>query len=83
MWKNFGNQVKEAFMKLLHKTSSISIYLIQSGFQAFKNRIRAELNATSGINLDDIANDDDLYSFYRNGESTDFVVASLGGGIDD
>lgn len=71
-------------MKLLRKTSAISFYKIHTGFQAFKNRIREELNSTSsGVNLDDVLNDDDLYSFYRNGESADFVAASLGGCIDD
>lgn len=74
----------EGFMKLLHKTSAISFYRIHTGFQAFKNRIREELSSrTSGVNLDDVLNDDDLYSFYRNGDSADFVAASLGGSMDD
>ena len=71
------------FMNLLHKTSAISFYKIQSGFVAFKSRIREVLGATSEINLDDVMNDDDLYSFYRNGESADFVAAAIGGSIAD
>ena len=70
-------------MNLLHKTSAISFYKIHSGFIAFKNRIREVLGATSEINLDDVMNDDDLYSFYRNGESADFVAAAIGGSIAD
>lgn len=70
-------------MNLLHKTSAISFYKIHSGFVAFKSRIREVLGATSEINLDDVMNDDDLYSFYRNGESADFVAAAIGGSVAD
>ncbi|MBO7413595.1 MAG: hypothetical protein J6U20_08040 [Fibrobacter sp.] len=71
-------------MNLLHKTSAISFYKIHSGFVAFKRRIREELGATaSEVNLEDVMNDDDLYSFYRNGDSPDFVAATIGGSMVD
>jgi len=64
-------------MKLLHKTSALSFYLIHSGFKAFKNRVKEELAASGGGNLDDFIDDDSLHAFYRNGESPDYVAASL------
>lgn len=64
-------------MKLFHKTSALSFYMIHTGFMNFKARIKEELNATSGENLDDILDDDALQVFYRNGESPDFVAASI------
>lgn len=70
-------------MKLLHKTSAISFYMIHSGFLTFKNRISEELSSTCGINLEDVVNDDDLYSFYRNGDSAEYVAAAIGGCMDD
>ena len=71
-------------MKLLHKTSSIPFYMIHSGFVAFKRRIREELGTTtSEINLDDVLNDDDLYSYYRTGDSPDYVVAAIAGCMAD
>lgn len=70
-------------MKLLHKTSAISFYMIHSGFHAFKSRISEELSSTCGINLEDVMDDDDLYSFYRNGDSADFVAAAIGGSMED
>ena len=45
-------------MKPIHKTSAISFYLINSGFQAFKNRIREELGAISSISLESLIDDD-------------------------
>lgn len=66
-------------MKPIHKTSAISFYLINSGFQAFKNRIREELGAISSISLESLIDDASLQSFYRAGESADFVAASIAG----
>ena len=66
-------------MKIIHKTSAISFYMIHSGFSSFKNRIREELSATSGINLDDVLDEQSLYNYYRSGETPDFVAASICG----
>lgn len=64
-------------MKLLHKTSTLSFYRIHTGFLTFKNRIKEILNATSKINLEDLIDDDSLCAFYRNGDSADFVAATI------
>lgn len=66
-------------MNLIHKTSAITYSILHTGFQSFKNRIREELSATSGVNLDDILDDDSLYKIYQNGESAEYVVASING----
>lgn len=70
-------------MKLLHKTSTISFYLIHTGFQTFKNRIREILNLTSKVNLEDVIDDTSLGVYYRNGDSPEFVAASIIGPIID
>ena len=41
-------------MKLFHKTSALSFYMIHSGFLAFKTRVKEELDAAGGGNLDDL-----------------------------
>ena len=64
-------------MNLLHKTSAISFSLLHSGFLTFKNRVRAILSATSGTNLEDYMDDDQLCCFYRNGDSPEFVAATV------
>ena len=64
-------------MKLFHKTSALSFYMIHSGFMAFKARVKEELDATGGGNLDDLLDDDSLHAYYRNGDSPDYVAASL------
>ena len=74
-------------MKLFHKTSALSFYMIHSGFLAFKTRVKEELDAAGGGNLDDLLDDDSLHayyrngdspdSYYRNGDSPDYVAASL------
>jgi hypothetical protein len=66
-------------MKPIHKTSAISFYLINSGFQVFKNRVCEELGAISSISLESLIDDASLQSFYRAGESADFVAASIAG----
>ncbi|MCQ2064168.1 MAG: hypothetical protein MJY99_12615 [Fibrobacter sp.] len=66
-------------MKFFHKTSALSIYKISSGFQSFKTRIREILSATSHATLEDFLDDDSLYAYYRNGESAEFVAASISG----
>ena len=68
-----------AIMNLFQKTSAITFSILHPGFQVFKNRIREELSATSGVFLDDILDDDSLYKIYRNGESAEYVVASING----
>lgn len=71
-------------MKIFRKTSALSFYLLKSGFQAFKARIKEELDATGTVNLDDIIDDEELRAFYRRGESPAFVAAALcSAGIDD
>jgi len=64
-------------MKLFRKTSALSFYLLTSGFQSFKARVKEELDSSSGVNLDDVIDDEDLRVFYRNGESPAFVAAAL------
>ena len=66
-------------MKPIHKTSAITFYLINSGFKAFKNRIREELSAISNVPLESLIDDSGLQSYYRSGESADFVAACLAG----
>ena len=65
-------------MKLFHKTQAVALYyLFHPGFQAFKERVKDELNSTSGINLEDIMDDSNLYAYYQQGESADFVAACI------
>ncbi|WP_298768284.1 hypothetical protein [uncultured Fibrobacter sp.] len=64
-------------MRFFHKTSALSFYLIHSGFKAFKDRVKEELAATGGGNLDDLMDDDSLHAYYRNGDSPDYVAATL------
>lgn len=64
-------------MRLFNRTSSLSFYLIHSGFKAFKARVKEELAAAGGGNLDDFIDDDCLHTYYRSGESPDFVAAAL------
>lgn len=66
-------------MKPFHKTSATTFYLINSGFTAFKNRIREELSALSSVPLESLIDDSILQNYYRCGESADFVAASLAG----
>lgn len=70
-------------MKLFHKTSALSFYMIHSGFKAFKTRVKEELDAAGGGNLDDLLDDDSLHTFYRNGDSAAFVAASLCPGLEE
>ena len=66
-------------MKPIHKTSAISFYLINSGFQAFKTRVREELGSICSASLESLIDDTVLQHYYRSGESADFVAASLAG----
>lgn len=67
-------------MKILHKAPALSFYMIHTGFLTFKRRIMEELSSTSGVNLDDVVDDDTLHSYYRSGESPAFVAAAIWGG---
>ena len=68
----------EDTMKLLQKTPKAALYyLFHPGFQTFKERIKDELTSTSGINLDDVVDDSNLYAYYQQGESADFVAACI------
>ena len=65
-------------MKLFRKTQAAALYyLLHPGFQTFKERIKDELNTTSGINLEDIMDDSNLSAYYQQGESADFVAACI------
>ena len=64
-------------MKLLHKTSAIPFYLIHTGFQAFKCRLREILSATSGLTLEDYIDDESLGTYYRNGDSPEYIAAAI------
>ena len=66
-------------MKTIHKTSAISFYLINSGFKAFKNRIREELSAICSTPLESLVDDSSLQVYYRSGESADYVAACIAG----
>lgn len=70
-------------MKLLHKTSAISFYLIHTGFQSFKSRLREILSTTSNATLEDYVDDDTLCAYYRNGDSPEFVAAAIIGPYGD
>ena len=65
-------------MKMLQKTQTTALYyLFHTGFQTFKERIKDELTFTSGVNLEDIMDDSNLYAYYQQGESADFVAACI------
>ena len=64
-------------MKLLHKSSAIPFYLIHTGFQAFKSRLREILSATSGLTLEDYIDDESLCTYYRNGDSPEYIAAAI------
>ncbi len=49
-----------------------------SGFQVFKHRLMEELGVR-GFQLDDCADEDHLYSLYRQSEPTQFIVEQLCG----
>lgn len=71
-------------MRLLRKTPAIPFHLLKSGFQAFKARVKEELDTSGSVNLDDVIDDEDLRTFYRNGDSAAFVAAALcPAGFDD
>ena len=64
----------EATMKMFHKTQTAALYyLLHTGFQSFKERIKDELTSTSGINLEDVMDDSNLYAYYP----ADFVAACI------
>lgn len=68
----------EAPMKLLHKTPAAALYyLFHPGFQTFKERIKDELTSKSSINLEDVMDDSNLYAYYQQGESADYVAAYI------
>lgn len=69
-------------MKALKKTSSVAFYHIHSGYQAFKKRLAQELIVSRGVYLEDFADDENLFPYYRQGESMSYVVASLCGAND-
>lgn len=64
-------------MKIFQKTPALSFYLLHTGFSSFKARIKEVLDAQGNANLEDFIDDDSLRSYYRNGESPEFVAASL------
>lgn len=47
------------------------------GFQAYRRRLEQECITERGLLLDDVSDDDSIYHFYRQGEPTSFVLASL------
>jgi hypothetical protein len=64
-------------MKLLHKTSAIHFYLLHTGFLSFKRRLSEILSATSGLTLEDYIDDESLCTFYRNGDSPEYIAAAI------
>ena len=65
-------------MKMLQKTQTTALYyLFHTGFQTFKERIKDELTSTSGVNLEDVMDYSNLYAYYQQGESADFVAACI------
>lgn len=69
-------------MKTLKNSTSLALYILHSGFQAFKLRLREELFAYRGINLDNYADDESLYCYYQRGEPLTYVIERLCGGTD-
>lgn len=65
-------------MKILHRTASLSLSILSSGFQAFKKRIAQEL-VLRNVNLDDVSDDESLYAFYLRGEPESYVTDALCG----
>ena len=59
--------------------SSFAFYLLQSGFQVFKKRLRQELVSRRGRELEEFADDENLYPLYQRGESMEFVMERLCG----
>ncbi len=70
-------------MRFIHKNPAISLRLIHSGFQVFKERLQAILNTSSGLQLEDVIDDDCLCIYYRNGDSPEFVAAAITGPCSD
>lgn len=52
-----------------------------SGFQVFKRRLMEELGVR-GVQLDDCAEEDQLFSLYRQSEPTQYIVEQLCGILD-
>jgi len=59
--------------------SSFAFYLLHSGYQVFKKRLRDELASTRGVELDEFADDETIYPLYQRGESMNFVMERLCG----
>ncbi|MCK9183221.1 MAG: hypothetical protein M0P13_10155 [Fibrobacteraceae bacterium] len=70
-------------MKILQKPASLSLYLLSSGFQSFKRRLSQEMMVRRGINLDDYADDESLYTFYKLGEPENYVMDAICGNCCD
>lgn len=66
-------------MKAFRPTASFTFYLLQSGYQAFKTRLKEELSVRCGMNLDDYEDDDQLYSLYLQGEPMNYIIDGLCG----
>ena len=67
----------EKAIRLLCRGNSYTFYLIHTGFQAFKSRLREILSATSGLTLEDYIDDESLCMYYRNGDSPEYIAAAI------
>lgn len=63
----------------LPRAPSFAYYLLHTGFQVFKKRLREELVSTRGLELDECADDECLYPLYQRGESMNYVMERLCG----
>lgn len=62
--------------KIVH---SFSFYLLQSGFDSFKRRLREELVGLTGEQIEDHAEDEILYKYYQRGEPVSYVLERICG----
>ncbi len=69
-------------MKAFKRPAYLALYILHSGFQAFKLRLREELFVCRGINLDNYADDEYLFRYYQRGEPVSYVIERLCGGMD-
>ena len=63
-------------------SSSFAFYLLHSGFQVFKSRLREEMESRCGVELDEVVDDETLFPLYRQGEPTEYVMERLCGSSD-
>jgi hypothetical protein len=61
-------------MKAFKRPAYLALYILHSGFQAFKLRLQKKLFVCRGINLDNYADDEYLFRYYQRGEPVSYVI---------